>query len=292
MMIDWYVLLTPVLLLPIIALLRFLGCEPVPDLHFEEPAPMPKLNRVRQSSALVCGRFTIELDGDDFFNHTDPARQSVVLWDGVRLATHYTSRQQLAADVPDVEINALRPPQPDLPFPPKTVKVVVQTPPPGGGTSQALDFTFTVEPGSPNLVTFDDTRMGIRRGDKIDKIYDDGNSHRLDFGKNQWLLDQLPNLAWYIHFPPGINTAPFSFANGPRLLKSVLVHSTAQAQATLELTSDAGETMRFTLAPNTASAPQTMVTGWMKCSRTITITVTSSAQERFGIRDIVYFGPG
>src|SRR5262245_12838305 len=138
MMIDWYVLLTPVLLLPIIALLRFLGCEPVPDLHFEDPAPRPKLNRRQQSSALVCRRSTIGRDGGDFLIHTAPAMQAVVLWDGVRLAAHSTSRQQLAADVPEVEINALRPPQPDLPFPPKTVKVVVRTPPPGGGTSQAL----------------------------------------------------------------------------------------------------------------------------------------------------------
>ena len=96
-------------------------------------SPAPSLSKLVPSE-MAAGQpaFSMEVDGNNF----TPA--SVVLWNGQILTTLFVTTKELTAEVPAGDIQNAG-----------TATVVVETSPPGGGTT--LTLTFTIESISSNV---------------------------------------------------------------------------------------------------------------------------------------------
>src|SRR5215475_13719548 len=172
-MIDAFVILTPILLLTIVALLGFTGCATILGADdwggTGDSNPVPTLiegGGLNPSSATVCeDGFSLEVQGNGF---TDQV--SEVHWNNQMRATTFVSSTQLTAEIGKADISEL-----DTGQMAKAVYVTVFNPPPDGGTSTPLKFE--IQPGSPNIVNFSNTPQGA-----LNDVYDD----RLNFGTGQW----------------------------------------------------------------------------------------------------------
>ncbi len=110
--------------------------NPVPTIN-SLTAPTPGL----QPSSAPAGssQFTITVNGSNYISG------SLVRWKGTFLTTTYISDTQLQATVPTAKLAASGP-----------VKITVYNPAPGGGTSNAVDFTITgptVDLDSPDMAS-------------------------------------------------------------------------------------------------------------------------------------------
>jgi hypothetical protein len=86
--------------------------------------PVPTIDGLSPASAVVGGPgFTLTVTGTNF------VRSSVVRWNGVDRATTYVSATQLTAVIPATDILTAG-----------TARVTVFNPPPGGGTSNSVNF--------------------------------------------------------------------------------------------------------------------------------------------------------
>jgi len=88
--------------------------------------PVPSISSISPSNANAGGPgFTLTVDGSGFFSG------SKVRWNGSDRTTSFVSSLQLQATIPASDLAA-----------PGTVQVTVYNPPPGGGTSPALNFSI------------------------------------------------------------------------------------------------------------------------------------------------------
>jgi hypothetical protein len=88
--------------------------------------PVPTIDGLSPASAVVGGPgFTLTVTGTNF------VRSSVVRWNGVDRATTYVSATQLTAVIPATDILTAG-----------TARVTVFNPPPGGGTSNSMNFVI------------------------------------------------------------------------------------------------------------------------------------------------------
>ncbi len=95
--------------------------------------PQPQLDSLVPSSARVGGRsFTMEVNGAGF------TEESVIYWNGTALATTYVNSTKLEASVAAGWIDIAG-----------TFPVQVETPYPGGGTSNSLNFEVTTASQNP-----------------------------------------------------------------------------------------------------------------------------------------------
>jgi hypothetical protein len=97
--------------------------------------PVPGLSDLSPSSA-IAGRsaFALTVDGSNLI------ATSAVYWNGSELPTTYISDTQLIAQVPAIDIAAAG-----------TATVTIVTPSPGGGTSNALNFTINAANPTPSI---------------------------------------------------------------------------------------------------------------------------------------------
>jgi len=100
---------------------------------------IPVLTSLSPTTALIGGNsFTLTVTGSNF------QKTSKVTWNGAALTTTYASTTQLTASVPSSDLEIAGP-----------VNILVSTPNPGGGTSEAL--TFTVNFRVPTLTSISPT---------------------------------------------------------------------------------------------------------------------------------------
>ncbi len=293
-MIDPFVILAPVLLLAVVALLRFVGCAAVLGLDdvTYAPAPPQPTNPVPTTtspldppSKLVCdGLFTLKVFGTGFVDNPDPAKRSQVQWnDGSNPPLSLTTRLvsgHLEADVPANLIEELAPGPPGGSAVKKTVKVTVFNPAPGGGTSTPLPFDIV--PGTPpNSVRFDPKPAQVANsGDILNGIY-----KNLDFGISQWRWELRPNGS-VISLTTSAPSS-FSFVNGERILASVVVFPTGVGQ--IKLSDFTNPDVQRSFTPAQVGSFQTVPTNWTKCAKTI--KVEFSAAAALPILEIAYLGP-
>ncbi|MEW5868602.1 MAG: hypothetical protein AB1894_04950, partial [Chloroflexota bacterium] len=102
---------------------------------FAPDNPVPTLSNLNPSSATAGGAaFTLTVNGANFVNG------SVVRWNGSDRTTTYVSATQLTAAITAVDIASTG-----------TVPVIVFNPAPGGGTSNAMNFTIIAQNPVPTL---------------------------------------------------------------------------------------------------------------------------------------------
>ncbi len=261
-MIDPFVILAPVLLLAVIALLRFVGCNQVYGLEPTEPYPTPTLTGIDPNSGNVCGpAFTLKVSGTGFSDGV-----STVQWNGSNRTTTFVSATQLEADISEDDIGAIG-----------QVQVTV-----ANGSLTSSPLPFDVVAGMPNDVFFDPQPPQVAAsGDFLNGIY-----KNLDFGTGQWRWSGQPAGA-VISFPtPG--AASFSFANNAkRLLDNIIVYPLAAG--TIKLSDGINPDRFLTFIALQINSFQTVATDWDKCSNTI--KVEFDIAPSLPVFRITYFGP-
>jgi len=274
-MFDPYLLLTPLLLLAIIALLRFVGCK---SFGSAEPAgnPLPTTKDISPTSKTEGeGAFKLTVKGTNFI--TGVTNPSVVRWKGPAATpsdrpTTYDSATQLTADITSADIANSG-----------DAYVTVFNGAPDGGTSDPpLKFTINAIPPVP--VTFDD--LGALPAGSTEQPLS-GNYKKLNFGPNwYWKGSGVGNSIFL--GPPGNNgtaTGSFSFASPRVLLRVRILAELDGATITLKdgLNLDVSKTV------NKANGLTYVDTGWKQPSTSI--AVTSSVGWDLSIDTIVYKGP-
>lgn len=276
-MTDVYLILAPVLLLGVVALLRFIGCtsfgaaaQPSP------PAPVPTITSISPESVTAGGPvFTLTVNGTGFVSEDV---LSVVQWNGVGKYTTFFDATKLTATIPASDIATAG-----------KASVTVFTPPSGGGTSNAKDVTInpvSVPVPAPVTVTFDG--VSPPPGTGIPNSPLDGIYKNLNFGAGVWFWQAAPSHSIFIG-PPGSAASTFggfSFQNGPRVLKSVRVFTQVDGA---KITLKDGVNLDISATINIADGPKTINTGWAIASGTV--TVTSSVGWDLLIDTITYQGP-
>jgi hypothetical protein len=271
-MIDPFVLLTPVLLLAVIALLRFVGCDLVFKLEPLPEASAPEISSISPESRDACGpQFTLTVTGTNLVDNPDPAKSSVVQWNGANLQTTYLPGPVLQADITADKIET------------KGIAIVtVFNPPPGLGQSTNAKV-FTINLGAPKTVNFNPLPPGVNNNDPVNVF------QNINFPGWIWFQDALNQGAIYFNDPMAI-TRTFTFVNGPRILQSMLVRhfDPAGASITITVTNDKGES-----APPLSIQGgqfQSLNTLWVKCSQTVTVTLDTTT-DNIGIVELTYLGP-
>jgi len=262
-MIDPFVLLTPILLLGVLALLRFVGCDWVIGLNeFTHDADVTSIT---PDTLVPCGTFTVH--GDGFVDG------STVTWNASpALTTTFISPNELQVHV-DLALGDTLP---------SSVFVTVMSP--SNGASEAFTYKPTVgnspinvwpllnQPGAP--------APGPLTGDVQGLTFDTEFSLE-DFSPTGGDTDAV--------FGPGGSSGVFSFTNGPRLLQQIVVHNVSGANGTITLQDDRGQpTVTMTVPPGqlmNVAVP----TSWTMCSAHI--TVMFSAPDGIRIHQIAWLGP-
>jgi hypothetical protein len=273
-MIDPFVLLTPILLLAVIALLRFVGCK---AFGTADPGgnPVPTTSTIDPTSKTEGGdKFTLTVNGTNFVKGSSP---SVVRWNGpfpgpTDRQTIFVTDKQLTADITAADIaNA------------GIADVTVFNPAPDGGTSTpALKFTIVAIP--PVSVTFDD--LGALPPGLTEKPLS-GNYKNLNFGANWYWKGSGAGNSIFLGPPSNTNpaTGSLSFASPRVLLRARILAELDGAKITLKdgVNPDASKTV------NIADGLTYFDTGWKLPS--MSIGVSSSVGWDISIDTIVYKGP-
>ena len=106
------------------------------NLRAQLQLPVPAIAAPPVPASVPPGSYSayVHLTGTGFFN------VSVVKWNGVPIQTYFVSSTEIVGVVP----------QPDL-VSPTTGSLTVTNPAPGGGTSNAVNFTVAVSPSAPTI---------------------------------------------------------------------------------------------------------------------------------------------
>jgi hypothetical protein len=271
MTIDSFLLLAPVLLLAIMALVRFIGCQLFLDFTPDQPASAPPAVTPMEitavafiGSAVACGTARVRATGTSFVNG---AR---LQWNGVALPTQFVSTTELQADVTfnDMSITSA-----DV--------VVVK---PSGETSTAFHFVFTVTPGALRVALAQET--GLPSGPEIGPVT---TIKDLEFGSGQWVWWRDATDVFDLHFSSPGTVRTFSFRNGAAaILDSMTVRNFAASPNAMTVSDDAGQSVSLSL-PALAEPIQSVVltTAWKRCSTSITVRLQTASNE-VGIVDISY----
>jgi IPT/TIG domain len=260
MIIDWFVLLTPVLLFAVVAVLQFIGCFIKPD-----PPPPPRVDNVGLSPGTVCGTSTLTVTGQHF------SMDAKIQWNGAYLPTTFDSNTQLRADIAleDASLTSAQ----------VTVdRSGINYP---GDVSAPFTFNFTVNPGGPNFVNLGTLPPGVNNNDPV------GVFQNINFPGWIWFRDTTNQTA--IYFDSVGTTRTLAFANGTRIVQGLLLrNSNLTLPITVTAQDDRGES-----APPLGLAGgeiKTLDTGWSKCGQTVTITLDAPSNE-VGIVQLTYLGP-
>jgi IPT/TIG domain len=259
-MLDLFVILAPILLLAVVALLGFVGCNQVYGIEPTKPYPTPTVTGLDPSSATVCGPgFSLQVTGTDFYNSV----VGKVLWNGSERATTFDSDTQLTVDIPATDIETRGEAQ---------VTVV-------NDTMSSTPLPFDVALGTPNVVVFDPQPPQVATsGDFLNGVY-----NNIDFGTGQWRWEFRPTgSVIYFANPAG---AFFSFANGKRLLANLTVYATADGQITLT----DGTNPDLVLPLTALTRFQIVPTPWETGANMVTVAFSAGAQ--LSIVQMEYYGP-
>ncbi len=284
-MIDPFVILAPVLLLAVIALLRFLGCG---ELH--GVAEEPSLSISPESATAGGPIFTLTVNGAGFVNDDD---QSVVQWKGNDRYTTFFDATKLTATILASDIAT-----------PGPASVTVINKHPDGSSDLLLGpTTFTINPVSvpvpaPVTVTFDNLGPAPSPPGYAALHGIVGMDNNLDFGLGPdvwfWKGSGIGNT---IFIGPANDAAfhmgSFKFHNGPRVLKSVSVSYTGTpppASGTITLKDDNIPPQTASMSINPGPA-QIVPTNWDPLKPSAAVTVTSDVGWDLEIDKIVYYGP-
>src|SRR5712692_4728674 len=103
-MIDPFVILAPVLLLAVVALVRFVGCATILDLQPITYASALRINSLEPDHATACSsNVTLTVNGTGFVKGTDSVSGSVVHWNSSPLLnTQFISDTQLTVIIDSV----------------------------------------------------------------------------------------------------------------------------------------------------------------------------------------------
>lgn len=271
-MVDPYVFLAAVLLLAVVALLRFVGCATilgVDDVAYAPSTSAPATTSIDPTSKTEGDPdFPLTVNGSGFVSG-----KSVVRWNGSDRTTTFVSDGLLRAQITAADIATHG-----------TASVTVFTQSPGGGTSNPQTFTINA---APVTVTFDNLAPPPGNpGDPLNGVY-----KTLNFGTGVWFWQgpTPPAPANNIFVTPG-SALPaggqISFANpGGRVLQKMSV--VAQKTGDITLTDNVNPTKSATITAN--ASPKDVVTGWTKPSGSV--TVESSVGWDILIISITYQGP-
>jgi hypothetical protein len=293
-MIDTFVVLTPILLLGLVALLRFIGCNALLGLDPTTVAPSTPVLKSLSPSFVTQGDpnfSTLTVAGAGFLAPNDPNHPgspfgSKVQWNGNDLATTFLSGTMLEATV-----------TPDLIAAPGQAQITVSTANVAGPfTSNTLPFDII---GNAVVITFDLDALGGPPpgvpGDTIDAPY-----KNINFGVGQWIWNGPTGVATgnsiRINYGgAGDVSRTFSFAgpSGPRVLKQIRVFVELDPDATqvpdLTITDDNAPPQTVSQNILQADGLVSVSTGWTLPSGTV--TVRSTLGQYFHLDRIVYQGP-
>jgi hypothetical protein len=282
-MIDPFVILAPVLLLAVVALLRFVGCATllgIDDVAYA-PAQQPVITGINPPSvtadtpAFNAG-FDLTVTGTNFVS------DSKVHFGGtVKMPTSPPTATQMTVRITPADVASAG-----------FVDVTVFNPGSGGGTSSPLTFKVLVvvtfsPPPTPNpgplTVPFDNLDFG-------------------PFASGGWAWGPpsatAPGTFNNISFDSGTNapdSRDFKFVNGPRTLDSIRVFSEnvtgpGSGTGSITLRGDGGLTTS-PLQITGGASPVTVNTGWTQTQSTTTVTVSFTVGSYLGIDTITYIGP-
>lgn len=248
-MIDPFVLLAPLLLLPVFALVRFVGCAGLLGLDDVKYSPSaPALTSLSRTSAPACAAdVTLTVTGNGF------STDSQVLWNGAEV------RRQRYVSTTELEATITR----DLLIP-GVADVTVRLRP-GGTPSAPIGFT-----------------VGGLIGDSVD--FDpppprDANGHigpfqQLDFLREWELVRQSGVSA--IRFTQNVRSGRFTIVPGG-VLQSI--RAFAVRPGTVQLSDDS--IPRQTAPPVPLGTSESLVaTNWTRCSKQILVEFTPGAGGR------------
>jgi hypothetical protein len=286
-MIDPFVLLAPVLLLGVIALLRFVGCNYVLGLHDTTLAPHTPVLKPPLSPPFATqgdpNFTTLTVTGVGFVPPTDPHNPndpdaSRVQWNGNDLPTAFFSDMMLAATItPDLIATAG---QAQI-----TVFTPNATPDP---TSNAVPFTID---SSAVIVHLENRTPPGNADDPLNGVF-----QNLDFASGTWFWKGAGggnSIFLGPAFDAGPHTGSFSFANTPPTGRRLLrVRVIADPNLTGTITIQDGVNPSLMQIPVPAGAPPTFIeTGWGNGNLATTVTVTSDIGWDISIDTIIYQGP-
>jgi len=273
---DPFLLLTPILLLAILSLVGFTGCQLFLDFEQAKPptpptppnqAPQVQISSVSvDGAAFACKTFGFKVIGSDF------VAGSSVTWNGASIPTSFVSATQLQAEV--------------------TVNDVTQTSaqitviPPSGTPTAPFPFSFTVGRGVPKSVTFESLRQSA--GNNTGPV--PSTFGGIDFGSGWDWFDHNTELdAFDIQFRSG-QEASFGFTGGvQRILESIVVLNYSNSQRTVTL-SDGVQTKSVAIVGTTTTfVTNTITTGWTKCSSSV--RVQCQGNEPLFVRVVTYLDP-
>jgi hypothetical protein len=250
-MIDGFVLLTPILLLAVIGLLRFVGCNPVFGLEPTVAYEPPVISSISPTSVIVCGpAFELTVTGTDFQAGHE------VQWSDASRATTFVSSTELRASIPANDITEL-----------KTVNVTVKDPTNAKiSNPQALTVTF----GTPDIQDFSSLPSGVINFDPVV----DGQVPDIHFAGWIWYQD-TPNQGAVYFDDPMATTRSFTFVSVSRIVQTMLLRHydpTSPTDITITVTDETGQAA----PPMVIKGGQykTLITGWMRCSKTVTFTLS------------------
>lgn len=275
MTIDPFVFLAPILLLAVIALLRFVGCNQVFGLHpTVEAPPQPVILGIISPPFETQGDpdFTLKVKGTNFVEN-----DSVVQWNGSNRDTAFKSTTELWATITAADIATAG-----------IFQVTVFTPDASPVTTSNM-WPFTVD-SSDVIVHLDNRTPPGNPNDPLNGVF-----QNLDFGSGKWFWTAA-GAGNSIFLGPAFNAGPhtgsFSFVNTPptgrRLLRiRVIADPTLSGNITLQ---DGVNPTIVAAVP--AGAPPTFIeTNWGMGSPSTTVTVTSDIGWDIQIDTIVYQGP-
>jgi len=256
---DGFVFLTPILLLPVIWLLRFVGCNPILGLHDVEPYEPPDISSISPTSVIVCGpKFTLRVIGTHF------TAQQEVQWDDAGRATTFVSETELQASIPANDITEL-----------KTVSVTVNDPS-NNKVSNLQSLAVTL--GAPDVQDFSSLPPGVNNFDPVV----DGQVPDIHFDGWIWYQD-TPNQGAIYFNDPTATTRSFTFMGVSRIVQTMLVRHYDPASLTditITVTDDTGQAAPPLIIKG--GQYKTLITGWVRCTKTVTVTL-SPGTDNVGI---------
>ncbi|HEY1288505.1 MAG TPA: hypothetical protein VH934_01445 [Xanthobacteraceae bacterium] len=271
MTIDPFLWLTPVLLLAILGLMGFVGCQlflvdndPKPAASPKTAAPLQVSGAAFVGAATACSVARLRVTGANFPNGAQ------VQWSGAALPTQFVSATQLDASVTlsDTALTAA-----DI--------VVVG---PSGEKSPLFHFTFTVAPGAVRVALAQEA--GQPSGPNIGPVT---TVKDFDFGTGQWAWLRDTTDVFSLHFSSPGTTRTFAFRNGATgILESMTVRNFAGSANTMTVSDEVGQTASVNL-PALVQPIQvlTLTTGWRRCSNSITVRLQTPSADA-GIIEITY----
>jgi hypothetical protein len=270
MTIDPFVLLAPILLLAVIALLRFVGCDilfRIDQVPTDTPTIMSFVPPDATAGDGVSTPFELTLIGSGFV-------------DGLKVK--FGTADLTPGSVADTEIKVTVPAT-ELATPNTTPGVTVTVTNPDGGTSS---LSYTIQ--ELDKVTFSGPEPTTPPGGP--PAAPPGAAYKnLVFDANWWWeRTTVENNLNHVYLVPGQTSGSFTFANGPRLLKSMNV--SANPAGTITVSSDNSQNQPVSQPiPITTGQSVTVATNWKLKSTSVTVTFT--AINSIGIDTITYQGP-